>query len=224
MSDRICIESNGKFNIKISSENILACCKNCGLGCDGGYPDSAFWFWKNSGIPTGGLYKDPNTCQPYSFPPCDHHVNGTYGPCGKEEFKTPKCKNTCQEGYPLAYDTDKWYASDVYGLETDEQQIMSEIFEHGSVEASFAVYEDFLNYKKGIYQHVAGGYLGGHAIKIIGWGVEKGSKYWIIVNSWNEGWGEKGTVRFLRGENHLGIENSIVTGIPKIKSIEELIK
>jgi len=36
--------------------------------------------------------------------------------------------------------------------------------------------------------------LGGHAIKIIGWGAEPGEDrdipYWKVVNSWNEDWGE----------------------------------
>jgi len=30
----------------------------------------------------------------------------------------------------------------------------------------------------GVYQHVSGGMLGGHAIKILGWGVEDGTPYW----------------------------------------------
>ena len=29
-----------------------------------------------------------------------------------------------------------------------------------------------------MYQHKAGGQLGGHAIKILGWGVEDGTPYW----------------------------------------------
>jgi cathepsin B len=42
---------------------------------------------------------------------------------------------------------------------------------NGPVEASFDVYEDFLTYKAGIYHHVTGKNLGGHSIKILGWGV-----------------------------------------------------
>jgi cathepsin B len=41
---------------------------------------------------------------------------------------------------------------------------------NGPVEASFTVYEDFLTYKNGVYHHVEGKSLGGHSIKIIGWG------------------------------------------------------
>ena len=31
------------------------------------------------------------------------------------------------------------------------------------------VYADFMTYKSGVYKHTTGDYLGGHAIKIIGW-------------------------------------------------------
>ena len=55
---------------------------------------------------------------------------------------------------------------------------MTEIYEHGSVETAFTVYKDFIYYKEGVYQHVTGAKLGGHAIMLIGWGEENGVKYW----------------------------------------------
>jgi hypothetical protein len=50
------------------------------------------------------------------------------------------------------------------------------------------VYEDFEAYASGVYQHKTGKSLGGHAIKMIGWGVdaETGTAYWLCANSWNE--------------------------------------
>jgi len=93
---------------------------------------------------------------------------------------------------------------------------MTEIFTNGPVEGAFTVYEDFLSYKSGVYQHTSGSQLGGHAIKIIGWGVENGTKYWLVVNSWNEGWGDNGTFKILRGSNHLGIENTANAGLVKL--------
>jgi len=43
--------------------------------------------------------------------------------------------------------------------------------------------------------------LGGHAVKLIGWGVdEEGVKYWKVVNSWNNTWGENGTFKIVRGD------------------------
>jgi cathepsin B len=217
MSDRICIASEGKLQTRISTENLLSCCSSCGYGCDGGWPSAAWEYWRNHGLPTGGLYGDKNTCQPYSFPPCDHHVDGKYGPCSSEEFPTPPCSHKCFSGYPKTFTQDLWYASDSYSVENDEEAIQTEIFERGSVEGAFTVYEDFLNYNSGVYQHVIGSELGGHAIKIIGWGVEKGVKYWLCVNSWNEGWGDSGKFKILRGDDHLGIESEIVAGTPKLK-------
>ena len=40
--------------------------------------------------------------------------------------------------------------------------------------------------------HTAGKDVGLHAIKIIGWGVEKGTPYWLVSNSWGADWGESG--------------------------------
>ena len=78
-------------------------------------------------------------------------------------------------------------------------------------------YNDFLTYKECVYQHTTGSILGGHAIKIIGWGVtDEGVKYWICVNSWNEFWGDHGTFKIIRGEDHYRKEKSIVTGMPKL--------
>ena len=83
---------------------------------------------------------------------------------------------------------------------------------YGPVEAAFTVYADFPTYKSGVYKHVSGGMLGGHAIKIIGWGVENGQDYWIVVNSWNETWGDNGTFKIARGDDECGIEDGIVAG------------
>ena len=41
----------------------------------------------------------------------------------------------------------------------------------------------------------------------MGYGVEDGVKYWLLANSWNENWGDKGYFKVLRGENHISIES-----------------
>ena len=55
------------------------------------------------------------------------------------------------------------------------------------------VYDDFQFYFHGVYRHKKGKLNGGHAVKIVGWGVdEKEGEYWIVANSWGELWGIDG--------------------------------
>ncbi|VDP90307.1 unnamed protein product [Echinostoma caproni] len=103
-----------------------------------------------------------------------------------------------------------------YNVMSDAKQIMYEIMNNGPVEAAFAVYEDFMVYQKGIYSHVTGAWLGGHAVRILGWGKEKDQPYWLIANSWNEEWGEDGYFRILRGTDECGIESQVTAGMPRI--------
>jgi len=217
MSDRVCVASGQKDQRRISSEDILECCMICGMGCNGGFLYPTWLNWKKFGYVTGSLYENKDWCKPYKFPPCNHHSEGPYEDCSKYHFKTPKCEKSCPNAdYKKAYKDDKIYGKEVFNVKGGEEAIQKEIMTNGPVEAAFMVYEDFLAYKSGIYQHQEGSFLGGHAIKIIGWGVENDVKYWLIVNSWNTNWGDKGTFRILRGSNHCGIEGSIVAGIPKL--------
>jgi len=63
------------------------------------------------------------------------------------------------------------------------------------METGFVVYSDFMNYKGGIYHYTSGVMQGGHAVKIVGWGIEHGIDYWICANSWGSKWGENGYFR-----------------------------
>ncbi|KAI1895686.1 hypothetical protein AGOR_G00108780 [Albula goreensis] len=216
ISDRLCIHSNAKVSVEISAEDLLTCCFSCGMGCNGGYPHAAWNFWSTEGLVSGGLYDSHIGCRPYTIPPCEHHVNGTRPSCKGEEGDTPKCLTQCESGYSPSYTQDKHYGTGAYHVLASEQQIMSEIYKNGPVEGAFFVYEDFLMYKTGVYQHVSGAQVGGHAIKILGWGTENGTPYWLAANSWNTDWGDNGFFKILRGQNHCGIESMIVAGIPKM--------
>ena len=212
MSDRFCIFENEQ--VSISAENLLSCCTECGSGCNGGYPSSAWNWWLKNGLVTGGVYNSSDGCQPYSLANCDHHIQRKYKTC-EGHATTPKCSEQCVSGYVNSYASDKHFGAYVYQVGVRPENIQDDIYNNGPVEATFQVYEDFLVYKSGVYQHVTGKSLGGHAVKILGWGVENRTLYWLVANSWNTDWGDEGFFRILRGQDECGIENSVVAGFPK---------
>lgn len=60
--------------------------------------------------------------------------------------------------------------------------------------------------------------MGGHAVKIIGWGKETKddgveTEFWIVQNSWGKDWGEDGYFRIAFGE--CGIDSFATSIEPK---------
>lgn len=226
MTDRVCIHSDGAKQFHFSAEDLISCCSRCGSGCQGGDPKNAWKYWQTNGLVSGGNYNSSEGCRPYSFPICEHHEpwyigNSTTGKMtciDHEKVNTPKCLKACEDGYGLSYKKDKQFGQKVYSIRDGEDHIKAELFKNGPVEGAFLVFTDFFNYKSGVYEYTGGDFVYGHAVKIMGWGVENGIKYWLIANSWNTDWGDKGYFKILRGENHLGVERYIVTGLPRLNN------
>merc|ERR1711871_1155445 len=201
---RACI-ATGK-DIKYSPEHTAFCqgIFGAGDGCDGG--NSAWGFFKNTGVVTGGDYPDMHTgktCSAYSLAPCAHHVPATekYPACPSSEYPSPSCKRSCTEsGYGKSYSSDKVRAVSAYSVR-GEQQIMQELTENGPMYVAFTVYSDFPTYKSGVYKHTTGSALGGHAVELMGWGTENGEDYWLVKNSWNEQCGDNGFFKIARGSD-----------------------
>lgn len=199
-ADRMCIATNGTLTQRLSAEHMLACCHTCGFGCGEGFPPYA-WAWMAShGVVSGGPYRDKKYCSAYSLTPCDHHVKGRFPSCGAPD-KTPTCPTACDEdtSWPTKFDEDLIKFKTSYQLPTDDASIQTEIMTHGPVAAQMNVYSDFLTYKSGVYQAMGGSDLGGHAVRIIGWGTMNTKPYWLVANSWNSDWGDKGYFKILRG-------------------------
>lgn len=104
----------------------------------------------------------------------------------------------------------------------DVSNIMMDIYRFGPVCSSFIVYQDFYDFrpndKEAVYIHDDNDsvVIGGHAIEIVGWGMTTNTRipFWWIKNSWGEKYGQDGYFRFLRGSNHCGIENNVISMMP----------
>jgi cathepsin B len=155
-------------------------------------------------------------CQDFSMPHCHHH-----GPQGDDPYpaegtpgcpqqKSPQHETKCDSTANSAHDNfakDKWSFSGETGSASGVEAIQEAIMAGGPVETAFTVYMDFANYVSGVYHHVSGGMEGGHAVRIVGWGVDGGVQYWKVANSWNPHWGEKGYFRIKMGE--CGIDDMV---------------
>merc|ERR1712013_105032 len=68
--------------------------------------------------------------------------------------------------------------------------------------------EQFKSYKEGIYYYPARLPIN-HAVNLVGYGADKGRKYWLIRNSWGDWWGEDGYFKMSRDhQNTCGINLS----------------
>jgi cathepsin B len=188
LSDRFAIASNGRVNAVLSPEDLVSCDTN-DYGCNGGYMDMAWEYMDQHGIVT-------DACFPY-----------TAG-----SGRAPACStSSCKDGSkPVKFQCVHGSVRQSKG----ESQIRSEIYQNGPVEAAFTVYEDFFNYKSGIYHHVSGGVAGGHAIKLVGFGVENGTHYWLAANSWGTGWGMQGLFKIQY--NDCGIMDQVFSCTPNL--------
>jgi cathepsin B len=183
LSDRFCIASHGSVNVVLSPQYLVSCDKS-DMACKGGYLDRAWSFAAHTGICT-------DHCSPYA----------------SGGGSVPSCPSKCKDGSAMKMFKAKNTKS-VHGVSTMQDQM----YNHGPIEGAFKVYQDFMSYKSGVYQHKTGSLLGGHAIKCMGWGVSGNTPYWFCQNSWNTSWGDHGYFKILRGKNECGIESLGYTG------------
>lgn len=189
LTDRLCIATQGAQKVVLSTEDLVSCDKS-NYGCNGGYLNKAWQYLEDQGTVS-------DSCFPYT---AGHGV-------------APPCRTTCIDGStPIRY---KVQVGSII-QPSDMTSIQTEILNHGPVEAGFSVYQDFFSYKSGVYQHKSGSLQGGHAIKIVGWGVDGSTPYWIVQNSWGTSWGMNGFFWILRGHNECGIERNVVAGAPVV--------
>lgn len=220
-SDRLCISTNATKMVPLSAQDVCFCASDD--GCNGGQIDTPWDYISTHGAVTGGQYKGTGPfgagmCQDFSLPHCHHHgpqgddpypAEGTPGCPNQNSPQCPKkCDSTAKAPH-VDFEKDKYKFSGSTKSASGEQEIAQAIMAGGPVETAFQCYDEFENYVSGIYHVVSTKGPGGHAVKIVGWGVEDGVKYWKVANSWNPYWGEKGYFRIKKGTNEAGIEDEV---------------
>jgi cathepsin B len=115
------------------------------------------------------------------------------------------CPSKCSNGATMTL-----YKAATVSTYSGPTSIQAAIMALGPIEVSFTVYQDFMSYTSGVYIHKTGSVLGGHAVKMIGWGVSGTQNYWICQNSWGTSWGIQGF--FWIGFGQCGIDSSGVAG------------
>jgi len=191
LSDRFCIASNNTVNLELSPQDLVDCSLN--LGCSGGYLYTT-WLW----METAGV----------STLPCIPYVSGN-------TTKREECTSTCTDTNDVK---PKYYARKLAtSLLPTAADIKADMYLNGPVHSAFLVYEDFMNYQSGVYSHQTGDYLGGHSIKIVGWGqTADGVEYWIVANSWGTDWGQDGFFWIEQGACMIDVNG--IAGEPNLSS------
>jgi hypothetical protein len=100
--------------------------------------------------------------------------------------------------------------------------IQTELMNNGPLQACFTVYNNFYTFfdsnPTGIYTRASGSVVGGHCVKLVGWGTQNGVDYWTFANSWDTTWADGGYFKMLRGSNLCGIEASVSEGFTPVQA------
>jgi len=186
-SDRVCIQINGAVDHVFSPQQLVNC-DYLEMGCNGGFLTTPFIYYSLVGAQDESCYGEYESGK----------TGGRTGFCFLKKWSCPTVH------------------ADLFSIRwlTNPQAIKEDLYKNGPVNTGFKVYDDFLTYKSGIYRQQSNKLLGGHAVKIVGWGKENDVEYWIVQNSWTAGWGEKGFFRIKMGE--CGIDSGAVSVNPKL--------
>ena len=199
MSDRIKIMRKAQWPEINISPQVLISCEDPDLGCHGGDSYNAFeWIYNNE--------ITDETCSIYQG---RGHDNGV------ECAPIVKCKNCSPHEPCFVPDEYPVYTLSEYGHAIGEEAMKKELYHRGPLACGIAVPEALEEYTGGIFNDTTGDLEIVHDISVVGYGVEDGTKYWLVRNSWGHHWGENGFFRVVRGVNNIAIETNCEFGVPK---------
>ncbi|XP_014239963.1 cathepsin L1-like [Cimex lectularius] len=166
--------------VSLSEQNLVDCSGSYGnLGCSGGLMDLAFQYVRDN----KGL--DTEKSYPY---------------WGEDE--------SCRFKPSGVGATDKGYV-DV--ASNDEHALEEAVDKVGPVSVAMdASHESFQFYSSGIYYEPdCDSQNLDHGVLVVGYGTQGKNEFWLVKNSWNTVWGEKGYFKLAKNKNnHCGVATS----------------
>lgn len=213
--DRVCKASKGQLRVRLSVQQHVSCDKLClpkphsnlcQEGCNGGFQDLS------------GLYLEQSGLVEASVLPYRSGGSGSY----EDHFDSKASEGECPSNILAKHVHYKAEPKSTRQVRGSASNIMTELSTNGPLDVAMMVYNDFWNYNNGVYKsNPNSGEAGGHAIKMLGYGTDKGTDYWLCQNSWGKGWGEKGYFRAARGDR-IGLESSAWAVTPSLPSVAVL--
>ena len=195
LNARIKIQKKGQWPDVQISPQVLLDCDSLDYGCFGGDPWTAYKWIQQNNI-------TDETCNTYQAK--------STGRC----TSTTKCMK-CKENIGCVGQIgSKIYAVGTVGALAGEKDMMDEIYNRGPISCAIGVTAQLKNYTKGIFADATDSRKIQHYVLVYGWGIENGTKYWRVQNSWGYQWGEAGTFRIVRGSNNLSIETECSYAVP----------
>lgn len=199
------------------------------MGCSGGWPTVAWNYYATHGLVTGSDFDQMEGCKPNIF--------NDFGIALVSFGCTLNCENKFflkgnnQSEYTMQYLNDKHFGAGLVTTISREDadhnnKIKLEMFKNGPVTTLMKVPDEKAERARfdkdastgKIYSDnavwIPGKNEPDHAIRLLGWGVEKDVHYWIVANSWGTSWGTNGTFKIKHGSAM--IDDLIMFGMPDL--------